>query len=528
MSSEKSNKITYKPEDLANLDYQTHLGDPGCPPYTRGIYNAMYQGRPWSIRQFSGFGTPEQTNERFKYEYSIGQTGLSIAFDVITYAGLDSDHQEGFMDVGQSGVPVSSLEDMEIMLEGLPIENLATVVVASPITSCPLTAMYFALAEKRGFSLAELNGTTQNDIITFQASCNYNTFISPKNQLKLSVDLIEWCAQHVPKWHPVSFASYNFRENSITAAEELGMLFAEVKDYLDEELRRNCLKIDEFVPTFSFHLASHNDILEEAAKFRAARRMWHKFLKERYGNENPANKFKIHVQTSGTTHTYQQPINNIIRIAYQTLAAALGGVQSIHANSFDEALCLPTKESLLISVRTQQIAQCESGVTKAVDPLGGSYYVEALTDKIEQQAWSFMEEIEKVGGVIAALEAGWVHDQFTRRMLDYDKKVNDGEIKIVGVNCHRMDEEIQEVPRFRLEPGLAEGRAKKVADLKKRRDRQKVAETLARLRQATRDGENVMPATIEAVKAYATIQEVCDIWREFYGVWIPPLGKQLG
>jgi methylmalonyl-CoA mutase N-terminal domain/subunit len=527
MSSKNLQKSAYKPEDLAGLDYHNHLGDPGSPPYVRGIYEEMYQRRLWSIRQFSGFGTPEQTNERFKYEHSIGQTGLSIAFDVITYAGLDSDDEVGAMDVGQSGVPISSLEDMETAFDGLPIEQLATAVVTSPITACPLTAMYFAVAEKRGINLKELNGTTQNDIITFQASCNYNTFVSPKNQLRLSVDFIEWCAQNVPKWHPVSFASYNYRENSITAAEELGFLFAEVREYIDEELRRDRMRFDDFVPTFSFHLASHNDILEEVAKFRAARRMWHKFLKERYDNENPANKFRIHVQTSGSTHTYQQPLNNIVRIAYQTLAAALGGVQSIHANSYDEALCLPTEESLLISVRTQQIAQCESGVTKVADPLGGSYYVEALTDEVEQQAWQFMEEIEKFGGVMAALESGWVHNMFTKAMMDYEKELATGETKIVGVNCYKMDEEIHQVPHFRLEPGLAAKRAEKVRDLKRRRNNQKVASTLKELRRATEAGENVMPATIQAVNAYATVQEICDVWRDIYGVWIPPVAQQV-
>jgi methylmalonyl-CoA mutase N-terminal domain/subunit len=255
--------------------------------------------------------------------------------------------------------------------------------------------------------------------------------------------------------------------------------------------------------------------------------MWHKFLKDRYGNENPANKFRIHVQSSGSTHTYQQPLNNIVRIAYQTLAAALGGVQSIHANSYDEALCLPTEESLLISVRTQQIAQCESGVTKVADPLGGSYYVETLTDEVEQQAWRFMEEIEELGGVMAALEAGWVHSKFTKSMLEYEKELESGETKIVGVNCYQMDEETHQVPHFRLEPGLGEKRAAKVRDLKKRRDNQKVAGALERLRRVTEAGDNVMPATIQAVNAYATVEEICDVWRDIYGVWIPPVAQQL-
>lgn len=515
-------KTTYTPADSESLDYTRDLGNPGDPPYTRGIYQEMYRRRLWSIRQFSGFGTPEQTNERFKYEYSIGQTGLSIAFDVITYAGLDSDNEMAALDVGQSGVPVSSLEDMEVMFRDLPIEKLANAVVASPITSCPLTAMYIAVAEKRGIKLSEIEGTTQNDILTFQGSCRYNTFVAPRHQLKLSVDLIEWCAQNVPKWHPVSFASYNYRENAITAPEELGFLFGLTKAYIDEELQRNRLKIDDFVPTFTFHLASHNDILEEVAKFRAARRMWHKFLKESYGSENPANKFKIHVQSSGSTHTYQQPLNNLVRIAYQILAAALGGVQSIHANSYDEALCLPTEQSLLLSIRTQQIAQYESGVTKVADPLGGSYYLEALTSEVERLAWEFMKEIDKVGGLITALESGWVHRKFSTSIMDYERKLANGEMKIVGVNCFQIEREIHKVPHFRLESGVMEDRIKKVKNLKGRRDNRKVAKALDDLRRASDSGSNVMPATIEAVKSYATIQEICDVWRSLYGVWTPP------
>lgn len=517
-------KTVYTSQDIANLDEAKELGLPGREPYARGIYENMHRGRLWTIRQFSGLSFPEETNKRFKYEYEVGQTGFSIAFDSVTESGLDADDPRAEADVGVGGVPVNSLQDMEILFEGLPIDKVSTAVIASHWTACPLTAMYLALAEKRGISLREIDGTTQNDPILFSVCCNLIDIIPPPHLARLSVDLIEWCAREVPHWHPVSFASYNYRENGINACQELGLLFAAAIAYIEEELKRNRLKIDEFAPTFSFHLAAHNDFFEEIAKFRAGRRMWYKLMKERYRAQNPRSlMFRFHVQTSGSTHTYQQPLNNSVRIAYQVMAAALGGAQSVHANSYDEALCLPTEQSVLLSIRTQQIAQYETGVTNVADPLGGSYYIEWLTNEVERKAWEYLQKVEGEGGLIKAIESGWVHKEAIKAMEEYEKRVNSGETKVVGVNCFEMSEEPYQIPLFHSDPQSAEIQKAKLGKLKQERDNQRVKECLEHLRQVTERGENVMPAVMEAVKAYATLGEICDVWRNIYSIWKVPV-----
>jgi methylmalonyl-CoA mutase N-terminal domain/subunit len=517
-------KEVYTPEDVSGLSYEKDLGLPAQPPFTRGIYPNMYRGKLWTIRQFSGFGTPEETNQRFRYEYQMGQTGLSIAFDSVTENGIDPDDPRAGADVGVGGVPVSSLRDMETLFQGLPIHDVTTAVIATPWTACPLTAMYFVMAEKGGLALKDLDGTTQNDLVLFTACCNLIDIIPPRHLLRLCVDLVEWCAQNAPRWHPVSFASYNYRENAIAAHQELGLLFANATTYVEEELARNRLGVDDFAPTLTFHLAAHNDFLEEIAKFRAARRMWYRLMKERYGARDPRSMmFRFHVQTSGSTHTYQQPLNNLIRIAYQVLAAALGGAQSMHANSYDEALCLPTEQSLLLSIRTQQIAQYETGITRVIDPLGGSYYLEWLTRELERRAWDYMRAMEKEGGLVRCLESGWVHREFMRAMTEHEARVASGETPVVGVNCFQMAEEPYEVPIFRPNERAADIQRTRLEELRRGRDNYQVARALEELRRATEGGENVMPAVMEAVRAYATVGEICGVWRRVYPLWRVPL-----
>ena len=518
-------KPVYTHEDVAHLRLEETLGAPGQQPFTRGIYPSMYRSKLWTIRQFTGFATPEETNERFKMEYELGQTGFSIAFDAVTESGLDPDDPRVAGDVGMGGVPVTSLLDMEAMFDGLPIDKVSTAVIATPWNACALSAMYFALSEKRGIPLEALDGTTQNDLLLFTGCCKLTDIIPPGDMIRLSVDLVEWCAQNTPRWHPVSFASYNYRENAISAPQELGLLFANTVAYIDEELGRDRLKIDDFAPTLTFHLAAHSDILEEVAKFRAARRMWHKLLTERYGARDPrSSAFRSHIQTSGSTLTYQQPLNNIVRVAYQLLAAALGGVQSMHATSYDEALCLPSEQGILMSIRTQQIAQMEAGVTSVADPLGGSYYIEWLTDQVEQRSWDYMRKIEDMGGLVACLESGWVHREFQKAMLEHEMKLSSGEKEVVGVNTFHMEEEPHDVPVFRPNPNSVDIQIAKLEKLRAERDNAEVGSALAQIKEVTHRRENVMPAVIRAVKAYATLGEIQGVWRGLYPLWRMPIG----
>jgi len=519
-------KNVYLPEDVKDLDYEEDLALPGEAPYTRGIYPSMYREKKWTIRQFSGFTSPEETNRRFKYEYQMGSTGFSIAFDAVTENGINSDDPRANADIGAGGVPTNSLEDMELMFDGLPIDRVNTGVIGNPPASLPLSAMYFALADKRGIPLDRLGGTTQNDILLFTVCNTPIDQIPPRYLIRLSVDLVEWCAKNMPKWNPVSIASYNYRENGINAYEELAYLLANGIAYIEEGLRRNRLTIDQLAPVISFHLAAHNDFFEEIAKFRAARRMWQRLMKERYQSQNPRSQMlRFHVQTSGSTHTYQQPLNNLTRIAYQVLAAALGGAQSIHANSYDEAICLPTEQSILLSIRTQQIAQLETNITKVVDPLGGSYYLESLTNELEALAWDYLKKIEAQGGLVEAIESGWVHQGWRKSMEDCARSLNKDEIPIVGVNCFQMDEEPYEVPVFRPDPNAAEIQTSKLEKLRKSRNKEKVKKTLDMLEKVSQGEKNVMPAVIEAVKAGATLGEICDVWRRLYTIWTDPVVK---
>ena len=517
-------KNVYLPGDVADLNYDEALGRPGEAPYTRGIYPSMYREKKWTIRQFSGFTSPEETNKRFKYEYQMGSTGFSIAFDAVTENGINSDDPRADADIGAGGVPTNSLEDMELMFNGLPIDEVNTGVIGNPPASLPLSAMYFALAQNRGIPLDRLGGTTQNDILLFTVCNTPIDQIPPRYLIRLSVDLVEWCAKNMPKWNPVSIASYNYRENGINAYEELAYLFANAIAYIEEGLRRNRLTIDQLAPVISFHLAAHNDFFEEIAKFRAARRMWYRLMKERYQPQDSRSQMlRFHVQTSGSTHTYQQPLNNLTRIAYQVLAASLGGAQSIHANSYDEAICLPTEQSILLSIRTQQIAQFETNITRVVDPLGGSYYLESLTNELETLAWEYLNKIEAQGGLVAAIESGWVHNEWRKSMEEYARHINKDKTAVVGVNCFQMDEEPYDVPVFRPDPEAAKIQVAKLEKLRKTRNNEKVKKTLEKLEKVSQSEKNVMPEVLEAVEARATIGEICDVWRRLYSIWTDPV-----
>ncbi len=518
-------KRVYTGEDMADIDPDRHIGQPGEPPFTRGIYPSMYRSRLWTIRRYSGHGTPEETNELYKREYELGQTGFSIAFDPPTEGGLDSDDHRVAADVGASGVSVDSLLDMELMFEGLPIDKAATAIISTMMTSPALHAMYFVMAEKRGLKFEELDGTTQTDIMTSLGCLYLADQVAPRHQLRFGIDLIEWCIENAPRWHPVSVDSYSYREQGIDAVQELGLLLATAISYLEEERSRGRVSMDNFCRPFTFDMGCHNDFFEEIAKFRAGRRMWHTITKERYGVTDPkAMQFRFHAQTAGCTHTYQQPLNNLVRIAFQTLACALGGAQSVHANGYDEGICLPTEQSMLLSIRTEQLLQMETNICNTVDPLGGSYYMECLTSELEKRTWEYIQKIEDMGGIVPALESGWVHREFMIAMEEHEKKVNRGEIPVVGVNCHQVEEEPYQFPLFRPNPRAAEIQTEKIEKVKRERDNARVERALKDLSEVTQTDENIMPAVIEAVRAYATLGEICNVWRDIYGLWRIPFG----
>jgi len=506
-------KRIYTPEDIAGLDYNRELGYPGEEPYTRGIYPTMYRGRPWTIRQFSGLDSAEATNKRYKMLYEMGTTGFAIAMDEASLEGFDPDSPEAEFEVGVGGVNVFSMRDMEEMFDGLPIDKISTAVIEKINTTCPHTAMYLAMAENRGINLRKVNGTTEGDPTTY-GGCIDPDVLPVRQVFRLCGDLVEWCAINAPKWHPVSFTSYNFREAGVNAYQEIGGLIASAAAIIEEVLRRDRgLTVDDFVPQFAFHLSSDNDFFEEIAKMRATRRMWSKLMTERYKAKKPQTKMlKFHVQTSGASLTYQQPLNNAIRAGYQALAAVLGGVQSLHVCSYDEAICIPTEESATLSVRTQQIIQNETNVTNTVDPLAGSYYVESLTSEVEKRAWEFFHEIEERGGWVKVIETRWLRDQvINEEIWKHEEEIRKGKRRVVGVNCYQMEEKPGNITYFRPDPQLADKLKEKAQKLKSERDNVRVEETLAELREADESGENVMPAIMKAVKAYVTLEEINDI-----------------
>ena len=512
----------YTQDDLAHFDGQKELGFPGEPPYTRGIHPTMYRGRLWTMRQLAGFGSPEETNQRYKLLLSHGATGINSVFDYPTLRGFDSDHPDAEADVGRGGVAVDSLEDLHLLFEGIPLDKTSvSLVTCQPVGTVPVFAMYLALAEQRGIPFELLQGTTQNDFLLETAVTIGMHTLPPQYSFKLSCDVIEYCVKHVPRWNPISIAGYNYREAGANAVQELGLCLAHGIACVEELVRRG-LAVEEFAPRLSFFLNAHNDFFEEIAKYRAARRLWCRIMTERFQAQGPkAKKFRFHVQTAGSALTAQQPLNNIARAAYHGLAAVLGGAQSVHIDGYDEALCTPTEASALIALRTQQILQHETNVTATVDPLGGSYFVESLTNEVEQRVEDFLGRIEKQGGIVAAVASGWVHAEIADSAVAYQRAIEAEEMLVVGVNCFKVEDE--EAVEIFCSPETGPRQRSRLLELRNRRDSAAVQLALEDVRLACRRQGNLMPAVIQAVKAYATEGEITDIFRQEWGIWDPPL-----
>ena len=510
----------YTPADIANLDYFGDLGFPGEYPFTRGVYPTMYRARLWTMRQYAGFGTAEQTNQRFKYLLSQGQTGLSVAFDFPTQVGYDCDHPMARGEVGKAGVSVSTLRDMEIVFDGIPLDKITTsMTINAP--AAVLLAMYVVVGEKQGVPQNVLDGTVQNDILKEYVARGMYIF-PPKPSMRLVTDIFEYCAKNVPKWNTISISGYHIREAGATAVQEIAFTFANAIAYVQAAIDRG-LDVDKFAGRLSFFFAAHNNLFEEAAKFRAARRLWAKIMRERFGAKNPASwMLRFHTQTSGVSLTAQQPLNNIIRVAIQALAAVLGGTQSLHTNSFDEAYALPSEQAVTIALRTQQIIAYESGVADTIDPLGGSYYVEYLTNQIEEKVAQYLERIDEMGGAVAAIEKGFMQKEIMESAYRYQKEVESKKRLVVGVN-EFVSEEKTPIKILRIDPEIEKTLVKRLNEVKRQRNNTKVKEALDNLRRAAeKEDENLMSFIIQAVKEYATLGEICDTLRQVFGEYKPP------
>ena len=506
----------YTPENIKDLDYLEDLNFPGEYPYTRGVQPTMYRGRFWTMRQYAGYASAEESNERYKYLLQQGQTGLSVAFDLPTQIGYDSDHPMAQGEVGKVGVAIDSLEDMETLFDGIPLDKVSTSMTINAPASI-LLAMYIAVGEKQNVPIDKLSGTIQNDILKEYIARGTYIF-PPKPSMRLITDIFEFCSKHVPKWNTISISGYHIREAGSTAVQEVAFTLADGIAYVEAAVKKG-LDPNVFGRRLSFFFNSHNDFLEEIAKFRAARRLWAKIMKERFGVTHPdAQKLRFHTQTAGSTLTAQQPENNIIRVTIQALAAVLGGTQSLHTNSFDEALALPSEDSVRIALRTQQIIAYESGVTNTIDPLAGSYYLEWLTDEIERRAQEYISKIDEMGGMLVAIERGYVQQQIQDSAYAYQRAIEKGEQIVVGVNKFQIEEEGKSRKILRVDPSVAEKQIARLKALKERRDNVKVGDVLEEIRKAARDeSQNLMPKILEAVKAYATLGEICNVLREEFG-----------
>lgn len=491
-----------------------HPEQAGQYPYTRGIHEKMYQDQLWTMRQYAGFATAEESNQRYKYLLSQGQMGLSVAFDLPTQIGYDSDSPHAIGEVGKVGVAIDTLADMEILFDGIPLDKISTSMTINAPASV-LLALYIAVGEKQGVPSEKLRGTIQNDILKEYIARGTYIF-PPKPSMRLVTDVFAYCHKHVPKWNTISVSGYHIREAGSTAAEELGLTLADGIAYVESAIRCG-LDVDTFAPRLSFFFNAFTDIFEEAAKFRAARRLWAHIVKERFKAKNPKSlMLRFHSQTAGFTLTAQQPDNNIVRVALQALGAVLGGTQSLHTNSKDEALALPTEHSVRIALRTQQLIAHESGVINEVDPLGGSYYVEALTDRLEKQAKEIIDRIDKMGGMIKAIENGFPQSIIQRSAYKYQKGIEDGSRVIVGVNRF-ISEETQNDPILKVDQSAEDKQVKKLKDLKASRDNTRVNETLAHLKLAAQSDANLMPFILDCVKSYASIGEICGVLRDVFG-----------
>ncbi len=511
-------KNLYTPEDIKNINYSDDVGFPGAYPFTRGVQPSMYRGRPWTMRMFSGLGGPEETNERFHYLLSHGETGLSVAFHYPTLMGYDSDSPMSKGEIGKCGVAVDTLRDMEILFEGIPLDKVTTSMTINPPASI-LLAMYIVVAEKQRVSRREIGGTIQNDMLKeFIAQKTF--MLPPKPSIRIIVDTIEYCTREVPRWNTISISGYHIREAGATAVQELAFTLADGIAYVEAAVERG-LKVDDFAPRLSFFFDSHIDFFEEIAKFRAARRMWSKIMRERFMAKNPRSwMLRFHTQTAGCSLTAQQPYNNVVRTASEALAAVLGGTQSLHTNSLDETYAIPTEEAVTIALRTQQILAEETGVANTIDPLGGSYFVEALTSQMERQAWEYIDRIDEMGGMVTAVDRGYPQAEIADSAYKYQKQLDSGEKVMVGVNKYATDH--PPITIWRMTPAVEERQLARLCQVKQGRDHQKVKEALDQIRSASKNGDNLMPCIINAVREYATIQEICDVWRDVFGRYSDP------
>jgi methylmalonyl-CoA mutase, N-terminal domain len=513
----------YTAADVENMSYMRDLGFPGEEPFIRGVHPTMYRGRTWTQRQLAGFGPPEETNKRYKYLLEMGATGINGVFDYPTLRGYDSTDPEARADAGRGGVSIDTIEDMRILFDGIPIEKVSTsMVTCQPICNIIIQSMYFANAKARGIPLDALTGTNQNDFMMETAIAIAPGVLPPEASFKLSCDGIEYCTKYAPRWNPISFAGYNYREAGCTAVQEAAFTMANAIACSEEMILRG-YDIDSFAPRLSFFFSAHSDFFEEIAKYRAARRLWARILKNRFRAKNPRSlMLRFHVQTAGVSLTAQQPLNNVARVAYQVLSAVLGGAQSIHADGYDEALCCPTELSSVTALRTQQILQHETRVTHTVDPLGGSYFLESLTNQLEERMAALIEEIDQKGGIIEAVKNGWIHKEIADSAYAFQHTVESGEQLIVGVNSFRLEDEVLPVSLFEV-PETLVIQEKKLKMIKKKRNTSTVQKALDEISRSCDNGTNMMEKIVEAVPAYLTEGEIANVLKKCYGMWNPPL-----
>ncbi|MCD4783834.1 MAG: methylmalonyl-CoA mutase family protein [Candidatus Eremiobacteraeota bacterium] len=507
----------YAPEDLEGFDYMKNLGFPGEYPFTRGVQPTMYRGKLWTMRQYAGMADAEATNKRYLFLLEKGQTGLSVAFDLPTQLGLDSDDERSLGEVGRVGVAIDSIEDMETLFNMIPLDKVSTSMTINA-TACILLAMYIVVAENQGVSKEKIKGTVQNDIL--KEYCARGNYVYPAPpSMRLTGDLIEYTSKYIPRWNPISISGYHIREAGSSAAQEIAFTLSNAGAYVRSVLERG-LNVDEFAPRLSFFFASHNNLLEEVAKFRAVRRMWARMMKEEFGAKSIKScKLRFHTQTGGVTLTSQQPLNNVVRVTMQALAAVLGGTQSLHTNSYDEALCLPTEEAVTVALRTQQIIGYESGVTETIDPLAGSYFVEKMTDDLEKAAMEIMEEVEKRGGAVKSIEEGYIQREIHNSAYKLQTAAEKDERIIVGVNKFTTDEK-EKVALLSIDPDMERKQVEKLRAFKEKRDNGKISQILDKIKEKSRTNENIMPLFIDAVRDGATVGEISNALRDEWGEYV--------
>lgn len=519
-TSSKPVKVIYTPLDIPKFDYLKDLGFPSQYPYTRGVQPSMYRGRLWTMRQFAGMGTAEESNERYKFLLANGQTGLSVAFHLPTIFARDSDHPFSLGEVGKLGVAVDTLKDMEILFDGIPLDKVTTSMTINAPASI-LLAMYMVAAEKQGVPSDKIGGTIQNDLLK-EYMAQKSWILAPTPSLRIIGDIMEYATKQIPRWNTISISGYHIREAGSTAVQELAFTLLNGMEYVKVGMNHG-LDIDAFAPRLSFFFNAHNDIFEEVAKYRAARRIWAREMKETFGAKKERSLWmRFHTQTAGCSLTAQQPMVNVVRTAYQALAAVLGGTQSLHTNSLDEALCLPTEDAVRVALRTQQVLAHESGVANTIDPLGGSYYIEALTDEMEEEAYEYFDKVEALGGVVAAIEKGFFQQEIANAAYRYQTEIESSDRIIVGVNEFVLEDEDITIPVLKISPDVEKRQVERLNRIRKERDDKKVKEALDGLRKASEGTENVMPHIVNAVKAYASVGEIFQVWRDLWGEWDEP------